>query len=243
METNYTFHPSVIMRAPQKHFEASIKERFKITHCISDSVFMEALYVASPILYEEVLKFSRGKITESKEIQKLELSLAKYYLRMGNRCTPFGLFSGCTTASWGNGNTDIIINKTNRHTRFDMHYLCALAQHVATLDCIKDRLLYFPNSSYYTLGDEIRYVEYKYINAKRHHLISAVHASSYLVAMLTMAGGGIKKETLIQFLVNEEIDIAEAIAFVNELIDSQLLVNELEPAITGDEFCNNSLAH
>ncbi len=242
MNTAYTFHPHIIMRAPRKYFRETINEHFQLANCIADNAFMEAVYLASPILYEELLKYANGTITDSKEIQKLEFSLAKYYLRMSNRCTPFGLFSGCTTATWHNGNTDIVIDKSTRHTRFDMHYLCALAQHFASLDCIKDKILYFPNSSYYTLGVEIRYVEYKYINAKRHHLISAVHASEYLTAILTMASGGIKKETLVQFLVNEEIELEEATTFVNELIDSQLLVNELEPAITGDEFLYQIIA-
>jgi lantibiotic biosynthesis protein len=160
MDTPYTFYPHLIMRAPRKYFEASIQEHFQLANFIADNAFMEAIFLASPILHEELLKYADGKIIDSKEIQKLQLSLAKYYLRMSNRCTPFGLFSGCTTAAWAIEETNITIDKSTRHTRFDMHYLCALAQHFASLESIKNKLLYFPNSSYYILGDEIRYIEY-----------------------------------------------------------------------------------
>jgi lantibiotic biosynthesis protein len=236
MDIPFRFHKNLVLRAPRNSAAFNLENTFSIENLYEDKSFLEALFLASPVLYEALLKYKDDKTTNEKDIEKLTLSVAKYYLRMSNRCTPFGLFSGCATATWVNSPTELHIGKHYRHSRFDMHYLCALAQHLATLPFIKDKLLYYPNSSFYTLGAEIRYIDYKYINSKRHHLISAVVSSNYVATILKLASAGIKIDAIIQLLVCEEIDTTEAIDFVNELIDSQLLVNELEPAITCNEF-------
>jgi lantibiotic biosynthesis protein len=236
MDIFYRFHKNLVLRAPRNSNEFNLENNFTIEKLYVDKSFLEALFLASPVLYAALLKYKNDKITNEKDIEKLKISLAKYCLRMSNRCTPFGLFSGCAVANWVTTPTKLNIDKHYRHTRFDMHYLCALAQHLATLPCIKDKLLYYPNSSFYALGTEIRYIDYKYINGKRHHLISAVESSTFVTTILKMASAGIKIDAIVQLLISEEIDIAEATSFVDELIDSQLLVNELEPAITGNEF-------
>ncbi len=242
MNVPYTFHNKLVLRTPVKELTKNLSQIFELQKILHDKEFMEAVFVASPVLYNAWLKYAAGDMVEQKEIKKLTLSLAKYYLRMGSRCTPFGLFSGCGVAEWSVGATAIKMNNNYRHTRFDMHYLCALARHLSTLPFIKNKLLHFPNSSFYKLGNEIRYVEYKYNNGKRHHLITAVLASNYLLDILKHAKNGTTTNAIIHLLVSDDIDVSEATDFVTELIDSQLLVNELEPAVTGDEFLYQIIA-
>lgn len=233
----YKFHPGLVMRTPRFPLQVQIAD-LSLYELAENAIFMEALFLASPVLHSELRKFVQEKGGNPKEEKKLLRSVAKYYLRMSSRCTPFGLFSGCSVAQWSEGPTQLVLDDqpAERHTRFDMHYLCALAQHLAKLPFIKDRLLYFPNTGFYKIGDEIRYVEYKYINAKRSHIISSVSASDYVIALLQAAAKGIQLKELVQLLVADDIEEQEATEFINEMIDAQLLVNELEPAITGDEF-------
>ena len=236
MNVPYTFHANLFLRAPVKKLTQNLSQNFQLEKLLGDKEFLEAVFLASPVLHAALLKYAAGEMVAEKEVKKLQLSLAKYYLRMGSRCTPFGLFSGCAVAKWSANTTAVEISEHYRHTRFDMHYLCALAQHLSTLPFIKNKLLYFPNSSFYKLGNEIRYVEYKYNNGKRQHLITAVAASDYVLAILKHSENGITIDAIIHLLVSDEIDIIEATDFLAELIESQLLVNELEPAVTGDEF-------
>jgi lantibiotic biosynthesis protein len=234
----YKFHPGLVMRTPRFPLHTNIGN-LSLQQLAGDAVFMEALFLASPVLHAELQKFVQGKGGSEKEEKKLLRSVAKYYLRMSSRCTPFGLFSGCAVAQWSDGDTTRLVlddQPAERHTRFDMHYLCALAQHLAKLPCIKDRLLYYPNTGYYKIGDEVRYVEYKYVNARRHHIISSVSASDYVMQLLQAAAQGILLSDMVQLLVTDEIEEQEAIDFISEMIEAQLLTNELEPAITGDEF-------
>ncbi|MBK7936654.1 MAG: lantibiotic dehydratase [Lewinellaceae bacterium] len=77
------------------------------------------------------------------------ISLTRYLLRMSTRCTPFGLFAGCTLGAWGEQH-DVRLalpGQFIRHTRPDMDYLCQLAQSLAQLPGIKEFLRYQPNSS------------------------------------------------------------------------------------------------
>jgi len=122
-----------------------------------------------------------------------------------------------------------------------MHYLGALAQELAKLPFIKPHLLFFPNSSAYFFGDKIRYVEYKYKDKKRVHHISSVDNSSYLKKILNQAINGSKLSDLASLLVDDGISVTEAEEFLEDVVQAQLLVSELEPAITGNELMQQIL--
>jgi lantibiotic biosynthesis protein len=262
----FQFHHNIIARLPALPFVKALTNQH-VDALLHNENFLEAIYLSSPVLYSECIKLRDGKIEDTKAVQKIQVSITKYYERMYSRCTPFGLFSGCTTLQW-NENTDIHLNKNNlldnlsisssfgeeskvrspkkinykegltkeRHTRFDMHYLCALAQELSKKDSIKNKLLYFANSSCYELANEIRFIEYQYKDGKRKHQISAVSSSDYLHEIWEAAKKGCTILQLQQLLQAHDIEEQEAIDFVVEIIAAQLLVNELEPAITGEEF-------
>jgi len=123
-----------------------------------------------------------------------------------------------------------------RLTRLDMHFSCALALYLAKHPTVKQNLLYFPNTSIYAIGDELRYVEYQYEQGNRVHQISAVERSDYLQVLLKEAKSGISYGKLVEVLTSMTHAEAEAVRFVEELIEAQLLVSDLEPAITAGDF-------
>lgn len=245
MNIPYIYHPKLVMRTPQNAFEPAIgNENIFLQKIINDNNFLEALFLATPVLHAELLKYTKGNSVDVKSIKKLIFSLAKYHLRMSSRCTPFGLFSGCSVVQWNNDNNSITIDNTklDRHTRFDMHYLCALAQHLAAQIFIKNKLQYFANTAFYTIAEEIRYVEYNYQNGHRKHIISSILASEYAMDILQAAKHGISITDMVNRLVSDEISVEEATSFINEMIDAQVLISELEPSITGSEFLYQIIA-
>ncbi len=219
----------------------------KLKTLFLDPVIGEAIFLASPILHNECLKWVNNNIKEKKEEQRIIYSLMRYLLRMTTRCTPFGLFAGCTTGEWTDRQDtqkEFLLSPQSSyrsHTRLDMHYLCALAQDLTNNTLIKEKLLFFPNSSIYKFGNQLRYVEYRYKNKKRVHHIVAVDNSEYLQHILQKAEKGEYIDKLARIIIDEEISPKEAKEFINELITSQILVSELEPAITGPEFLDQML--
>jgi lantibiotic biosynthesis protein len=230
MTDKYSFHQNLVLRTPRYPFSTRPFDN----SIINDNSFLESLYLASPVLTDEIIKLSGKVITD----KKMNLSLNKYWLRAGTRCTPFGLFSGCNVAEWSDTETGVQFNEEiiKRHSRLDMHYACSLAQHLSSLQCIKSYLTFYPNNSLYLLGDELRYVEYQYNGGRRKHQISSVLSSVYLNNLLQNAGNGITVAAMKSLLTNDDITDEEAEEFINELLEAQVLVSELEPAITGKEF-------
>ena len=126
---------------------------YNSSRIINDPIFNEALRLASPSFYEEKEKaYKEGNLS-----QKMIESIMKYQTRASTRCTPFGLFAGCSVVKIENV-TNILfdtVTKNKRITRLDMNYICALVQYLENLDEIKSQLLYYPNNSIYEQGQRI----------------------------------------------------------------------------------------
>ncbi|MCK5168938.1 MAG: lantibiotic dehydratase family protein, partial [Bacteroidales bacterium] len=209
-----------------------------IQEICKNEIINEAIFLASPAFYEQLTKWLNNELTDQKEIDNLCYSVTKYLLRMGSRCTPFGLFAGYNLGKTGN-QTNIELNDLKNyygHLRLDMNYLCALAMDLAKIPEIKSQIKFYPNSSIYNSGDNLRYVEYQYINSRRNHFIVGVENSEYLQQVLKAAEKGASINELANLLADEEISYQEAENFIEELIESQLLISELEPSVTGPEF-------
>ena len=193
----------------------------------------EVIYIASPILYEEIEKVIAGQIRDEKKKKKILLSCIKYLSRMCTRCTPFGLFATCSVGHWGK-NTNFIVNtQYERVVRPDMFFLCELTQNLLRDNTLREKLKYFPNTTIYEIGNKLRYILYHYRNGRRLHTITSVQKSSYLNAILKMATQGCKIEELIKYLISKGHEIEDARLYIYDLIDSQILISELEPNTTG----------
>jgi len=203
-----------------------------------NKVINEALFLASPVLYAEIDKFTKNQIVDIKKIERVQFSFLKYLSRMATRCTPFGLFAACSIGELAE-TTSIKLNPSKdfvRQTRFDMNFLVALAQELSKKSDIAKHLLFYPNSSIYKAGRHLRYIEYTYQNNQRVHSIEGIGDTPYLQKILRKAHAGKKLKDLANCLVSERISFDEAMAFINELVENQLLVSELEPSVSGGDF-------
>ncbi len=203
----------------------------------------EAILLASPDLYAEMQRFLAGQLSEPKAIRRFCFSLQRYAVRLSMRCTPFGLFAGFCCGHWSDAD-DIRLaprSQYRRHTRLDMHYLCALALDLAKKPELAGHLSYFPNSSLHRVGDQYRYVEYRYFKNRRTHHIVAVDHTDYLARVLDKADGGSTLDLLADLLLIEDVERDEAMTYIHELIDNQVLVHPLEPTLTGAEFIEQVL--
>lgn len=231
MQHSFIFHPTVVLRTPTSHF-GNLVDESHIVEPLSDPSFAEALYIASPTLYQQSQKWLRGQITDDKEINNIKLSVAKYLNRKRSRCTPFGLFASSTALCWGQEDS-ITLEESTRHTRLTMGFLRTLAKQLSEHSTIRPYLYYYPNNSLYAIGNEARYIEYSRYKGRPSYQISSVMKSEEFTSLLAACRDGLIYHNIIEHLVAQRITAPDAQAFVDELIQAQILVSELEPTITG----------
>ncbi len=243
----YQFFDKYIVRTPtfsNKYFHEKFSEEKILDEDIkkiaSDPVFQEAIYLASPYLYSEMIQWLDGdKQLTVKEEQKLTQTLLKYYSRMSTRCTPFGLFSGAGIKKFGSENLgNHSAAEKIRDTRLDMHFLVALSKDLEKNPSIQKKLLFFPNNSIYRIGNTIRFIEYQYIDGKREYIISSAPFSEELGRILESTKEGKTISEMADLLTDDEITGEDALEFIQELVENQVLVSELEPNVSGDDFLN-----
>ena len=133
-------------------------------------------------------------------------------------------------------------SKVRRDTKPDMHFLVSLAKYLENIPQLKNKLLFYPNNSIYIVGDKIRYIEYIYHKGKREYIISSAPLSPELDHIFHCSKNGLTISELCDLLVNEEISTGDAEEFIQELIENQVLVSELEPNLTGNDFTNHIIS-
>jgi len=191
----------------------------------------EALYLASPQLYERLDAWG------SEHARKWLPALVSYFERAASRPTPFGLFAGCSLGEIGERSCLELEERSHyrRHTRLDMDYLTALVRALEADPSMRRRLSFRPNSSLYRAGGRVRYAESRLDGTLRSYHLVAVDDSVELEATLARASTGATPDELAATLVGDEISVDEAKEFIDELIDAQLLVSDVQPALTGPE--------
>jgi lantibiotic biosynthesis protein len=195
----------------------------------------EAIFVASPRLAGRIREWLDDP-DDAKGV-KVERALVRYLSRMTARPTPFGLFAGCSTGTIAETTVLEVAarDEYRRHSRLDMEYLSSLVEELERDPDTRRVLVYRPNSGIYKSGGRLRYPEARSSGGVRSHHLVAVEETPYLIDTLRRAATGARVADLAAALVDEEITYAEAEAFIWELIDSQLLVSDLAPPITGPE--------
>ena len=225
MKPTFTPFPDFVFRTPLFPLDAPAEDT------TLSPEFREALYLASPELYEGCVSKDRKKQT------KFERSVLKYRHRAMTRCTPFGLFAGCSTGKIANSTLIELPATTDnkRRTRLDMQYLCALIQEIERDPNVREQLVYYPNDSLYEIVGKYRYVEYHYKKSQRQHTVASLEIDEALATLLNTAADGATIEQLVQALVDDEITTEQAHEYVIETIASQVLKSELDPCVVGED--------
>ncbi|SHL16755.1 thiopeptide-type bacteriocin biosynthesis domain-containing protein [Chitinophaga jiangningensis] len=219
-------------------------ERYKVFSGILESAdFKEALYLASPDFYGQVQKYLDGELTDSRAIAKLEWSLLKYYTRSCYRCTPFGIFAA--------GSTGVVSEQTavqfsklgmQRHVRLDMAYLYDVMTELLKMPEVKQQSVFVPNKTIYASGNRLRYIEVGYTsNGIKSHTIAEIKEDEMISYLLRATRAGCRYRDLVVLVREQGYDELESTAYVDTLIENQLLVMELEPNVTGKGYLEELL--
>lgn len=236
----YSILPEVVLRTPSCSFNELKKCNYDdIGLLFSQNNISESIRISSLDLYEKMRKYHS---LNDKDRIRVKNSFIRYFIRRSTRCTPFGLFAGCSIVML-NDYTDLLLSSRKKyHTRLDLSFLSYLSHTLVEVPEIKCKLKFYPNNSLYNVGDEFRYIEYYYMNNERIYQISSVKKTDYLVDILELCKEGKTVELILDYLVNIGFSESLVVAYIDDLIKSQILISELEPVIIGDDILNRILS-
>ena len=222
---------------PVEMLREGLKGRANLLRLAASPKVDEAIYVASPVLHVEMRKAlgDPGSVKE-KDMERIVNSLARYVSRMATRCTPFGLFAGCAVGTVEEETSIVTDGSVRRHARLDMDFLYKLYTRTMATPEARERVRYYPNTSLYKVGRAYRYVEMQLAGQEREYHIVEVERSRFLDRVLRTAKDGATAGALAGAITGKEVATGTAVEFVNALVDSQVLIPELNQAVTGDDF-------
>lgn len=196
---------------------------------LEDPVFVEGIYWSSPQLHQTVLNLKKGKISPLKK-NKLFDTLKKYALRASTRCTPYGIYAGCTVAEVGINELSGEIKE--RVVRIDIGLLQQIVWQIETDDAIWPHMRYHINNSLYSLPDHYRFLESVIEDGKRQYQVSSIERTDLLEEILELSRTQLISIDNIFALMHKEVEYEESKEFIKGLIDTQFLVSELRLGLT-----------
>ena len=216
--------------------EAQISElRARLMATIARPEIREAILLASPELDEAIPGWMRDPTT--KKGQRVEKALVRYVSRLCGRATPFGLFAGISIGFPGD-RTELELGAADsyrRRSRLDMAYLLAFARALCLEPRVRRSLRFRANPDLHPFAGRLRYAEDRTQGRVRSFNLVAVDASEPVLAVLEGAGAGLPLDDLAGLLVDQGASREEAMAFLLEMVDAQLLLPDLAPPVTGAE--------
>ena len=220
------------------------RERAELRAVLERADVREALLVASPSLFDSLTTGQTAP--DSPHARAIEAAVFRYVQRMSARPTPFGLFAGLTLGTLGD-RTELALGAATgyrRHTRLDNDYLETITQSLALDPALRPSLAFEPNTSIYRAADRVRFIETRRSADGRRYVLAAVDPVAALDAVLAAAAGGRTLAELAAAVIgdNPEIELDEALDFIEELVDTGLLQPRLAPSVTGPEPAHGIIA-
>jgi thiopeptide-type bacteriocin biosynthesis protein len=201
-----------------------------------DPLAQAAVYLASPTLSAQLSAWIEQP--SPKVYEEIRPALFRYFLRMTGRATPFGLFASTSVGEIGAGRFELAGRRgLLRRTWLDLGFVYPLVARTVELPEVRRALSYTPNSTLSRVGDDWRYLEEIDEPKRRRRTLVRLKSSEALDLVLAEAGSGIRFSALTDLLVQRIAEVVreEAEAFVDQLIDSQVLVPSLVPSLTGPD--------
>jgi thiopeptide-type bacteriocin biosynthesis protein len=210
---------------------------------VAQPTVREMLFLASPDLEHDLDKWARNSDPEAS--RRFEYALVRYFSRMCSRSTPFAFF-----AAIGRGrvaeHTHLSSQepeKLTRATRLDMHVLCAVVQLLESDSGVRDVIRYGPTSSLYQLADRFRFVKADGGRHGQEYSTSSAATDEALKAVIEFTTKEFATiDHIARILISADVSVGEAKAYVQQLINAQLLVSELEVGVTGGDQLSKLVA-
>lgn len=239
----YDLFTHLVMRFPRYSvdtFVSCLSDESKMERVFCSEDFKNAILFASPALYDEMKRFLSGENKNPSNKQKIRLSLLKYLARMSSRCTPFASLASCGCLAWGDTMHIVCDEARVESFRLDMLYCCMIAQKLIHDHDCRRFFSFCANSTIYRTGSHIRYVSFISLGQGRAFQVKELKLSSPLRWVLNHTKSYVPFYCLVdQFMSHFEVNREDTEHYLHTLIDSQLLVSDIDPMVTGEDMLEN----
>lgn len=201
---------------------------------LNDPKIREAIFIASPSL---ILQIDTLDAINQKKRDRIVHALVKYLTRMSTRATPFGLLAGVFTATFGDATKiKIDTNNPSRRTRLNYDVLAMVHDHLTAENQVKMNLSYNINTSLYPIGDDYRYIKSVFNKEVKNYALEQIKSSESLVDILSLVKDGVPIEQCLTSMVSIGYNREETLDFINNLIETKILVPESAPYLVGGAY-------
>lgn len=199
--------------------------------------FRDAVFLSSPELFYEweklVLYMNKGG-------KKITYSLLKFYIRSISNTVPFGLFATYSLL-------DNFKEEEPEYTRFssiDIEYLSKLIYHLNKNPLIRRISTYRLNNTFYEIGEKYRYIEPNIINSKLSYTLASIEADDVIKLLLEYLEYNFSYNEIFEILKQNIDDIDENMIheFIDELIESKFILNELDICLNENDLLSQIIS-
>ena len=229
-----------VLDAAIVHDRAALGVRLR--EWLSRPAVREALYIASPALDEQIDRLVADPCGDSDA--KIDVTLYKYLARMSGRSTPFGLFAGCSLGAIAAAHhLELGPGESYRRlTELDSGYAAALGDALART--LGDSVIVRPNASLYAAAGRLRYFAAEQRPAGPTFRMEALTTDVPLEAALARARDGATLFDIVGAVTSAVagVSTADVEHYVHDLHARNILVADLEPALTGQRPLDDLIA-
>ena len=212
--------------------------RRALTERLADATVADGLRVASPTVADNLAGWLDRPPSRRRE--RMERTLVQYYARMCDRCTPFGLFAGVSVGEV-RGETRLRLAGRERYRRrsvLDLEQVSRLVRALLKGEGVRKQLRYRPNDTLAAVPGGYQYVEAQVRGGEVKHEIAFLEADEALSAALEERSGEPRPlsdfhAALAAGITDPEVRDADIEEYLDDLIEAQVLLPELIPAVVG----------
>jgi len=213
--------------APEVTFQAWIR----------DPLVQAAIYIGSPSLSKRLTHWLSQPTPHT--FESLRPALFRYFLRMTTRATPFGLFASFSTGRVGPdlqfelGPSDTL----RRHSSIDLGFIHPFCRQQVSKAAIRRELCYVPNTTLIKREDGWQYVDVRAERGQSLQKLVRIESTELLDRLLESCAPGLKFVDIMVLILSRAPGVTrpQADHYLNQLIDSQILVSTLAPTLTGQD--------
>ena len=207
-----------------------------IINLFKDEVFKEGIYIATPELFNEWKKSCLDKNYPTDKRKRVNNSILKYFIRATTNPVPFGLFSSYSIID----KNHVKSKKTNNFelfTSIDMLFLSTIIRQLNNNNNIKKCIVYYTNNTLYEIGNKYRYISSKDDDlGNKNYFLSSADIDEVLTLVITTCQNGKTVSECVKIIIDnvEDVSNEDATSYINDLIDSKILVSSLDICLNGD---------